>query len=410
MVQYRDVKPSETNDLVDLINYAFGLQAQRSLAKAYAETGDVLPSRHKVAVDETTGRLLAAVGIYPQDITVGDRTIHAVFLGCVCVHPRHRGEGHMRKLIDLWHGELQRDGRTDIMVLWGLRHRYAHFGYSPCGWNQTYSVNESDVKHALAGADATGITFRPMFTRDGDAELVVRLNDSRLVHAERPLNVIERIGSYLGSESIAIDRNNNTIGYLVRAAGDHADVRELALADPADAGAVSKAYLAALKPCGKHAIAVKVAPYEAELNARFAAFAEDMTANTVCRANIFNYANVLEAWLPVAARLWRLEPGRLSLVLDGQPVTVTVRDGAAGVAASDTRNALDAHDAVDSRAQVGAQTVTVERAADPDAPQLNKTDAQDLIMGTAARYRRDLPVAPAGWFPLPMSWYWPDLN
>lgn len=91
---------------------------------------------------------------------------------------------------------------------------------------------------------------------------------------------------------------------------------------------------------------------------------------------------MIEGYLSVAARLWHVESGRFSAVLDGQPVTVTVTGDA----------------------------VSVERQADEGSPRLSKMDAQELVMGMGARYRHDLPVAPAGWFPLPLCWYWPDLN
>lgn len=391
MTIYRDALPSEHDDIVDLINYAFGMQAQQSLAKAYGD-GEVLESRHKVAVDETTGRIEASVAVYPQTIHVGDGTLHAMFLGCVCVHPRFRGEGHMGRLIRMWHDELRAEGDVDLMVLWGLRHRYAYFGYAPCGYGYTYEINRSCVKHALAdpadprglaGRDPSRLSFRPLFTRDGDAGLAVRLNDVRLVHAERPLPLVDRIDSYLNSEAVAIDRDGGTIGYLVRATGDPSVVREIALADPADAGSVCARYLESLEPRGKSSFTVKVTPTDAALNERFAGFSETSTIGTVCRCLVFDYARLLECWLPVAARLWRLEPGRLSMTLGGQPVTIGVD---------------------------GDGSVRVARAADADAPSLSDADAQDLLMGLGARYRRDLPSAPAGWFPLPIDWYWPDLN
>ncbi|WP_163229496.1 GNAT family N-acetyltransferase [Bifidobacterium aerophilum] len=394
MTIYRDAKPEDTDEVVDLINYAFGMQAQKILAKAYAENGEVLESRHKVAVDETTGRIVAAVGVYPQTMHVAGKQLNAMFLGCVCVHPRHRGEGHMGKLIGMWHDELRAEGNTDLMVLWGLRHRYAYFGYTPCGYDYTYSVNQSCVKHALAGTDADGITFRTLFTKDGDAALADQLNRERLVYAERPLPVLERICTYLNSEAIAIDRDGESIGYLIRALADPSVVREIALVDPADSPAVSKAYLASLAACRKDAFTVRVSPTDVALNERFAAFSENTTIGCLCRCNVFDYATVLDAYLSAAARLWRLEPGRFSVVLDGQPVTVTVRDHTSD---GDDRTAV-------------RQSVTVERAADPDAPHLSHMDAQDLLLGMGARFRHDLPVAPAGWFPLAMCWYWPDLN
>ena len=93
---------------------------------------------------------------------------------------------------------------------------------------------------------------------------------------------------------------------------------------------------------------------------------------------IFDFANVLEAYLTLKQNTLGLTPGEFSAYLDGQPVTVRVTDAG----------------------------VCVERKALPGAVVLEKQQAQQLLLSDYGRYM-EVP-SPAGWFPLPVFWYTAD--
>ena len=93
---------------------------------------------------------------------------------------------------------------------------------------------------------------------------------------------------------------------------------------------------------------------------------------------IFDFANVLEAYLSLKQKTLGLALGEFSAVLDGQPVTVYADENG----------------------------VSVERTAKPGAAVLDKLQAQEFLL---SEYGRFMDVqAPVGWFPLPVFWYAAD--
>ena len=94
---------------------------------------------------------------------------------------------------------------------------------------------------------------------------------------------------------------------------------------------------------------------------------------------IFEFADVIEAMLTMKAETMGISDGTWSAVLEGQPVTVTVKDG----------------------------TVTVTGEAHPGADVLNREQAQELLLSPLASKGSKVPSEiwkniPSDWFPLPL--------
>lgn len=118
--------------------------------------------------------------------------------------------------------------------------------------------------------------------------------------------------------------------------------------------------------------------YDCILNKCIGRFAESYSECPSGMYQIFDFANVLEAYLTLKQRTLGLMPGEFSACLDGQPVTARVTENG----------------------------VRVERKALPGAVTLDKQQAQQLLLSGYGRYM-DVPV-PAGWFPLPVFWFTAD--
>ncbi|WHX49067.1 GNAT family N-acetyltransferase [Paenibacillus woosongensis] len=78
---------------------------------------------------------------------VCDDTLRACYLGTVSIHPRARGEGHMKALMDMWLEELR--NTCDMVVLYGQRQRYEYFGFTLGGVKFKYFVGGANVRHGL---------------------------------------------------------------------------------------------------------------------------------------------------------------------------------------------------------------------------------------------------------------------
>ena len=105
---------------------------------------------HRIAVDER-GKIRALIAVLREELEVGGKALQAGFVGTVSVHPKARGEGHMKVLMGEWVKEMRET--CDLAVLGGQRQRYEYFGFTRGGSQYKYSVNRSNIRHALKKTD-----------------------------------------------------------------------------------------------------------------------------------------------------------------------------------------------------------------------------------------------------------------
>nr|WP_170312292.1 GNAT family N-acetyltransferase [Paenibacillus sacheonensis] len=369
-MEYRKARPDEREAYIDLANYAFKIDFESIIPKAYGKDIDS-SSIHMVAADEQ-GRLRALVAVYPEPMNVGGIPLRAGYLGIVSVHPRARGEGHMKVLMNKWLEEAPQS--YDMLVLYGQRQRYEYFDFTLGGVRMKYSVGKDNARHALKHENEQGLSIRPLFEIDGAAAFARKLNEARPAHVQREEGQMALILSGLEQRPLGVLDGDRLIGYVV-ASKTGKEINELAMANTEDIPRAIKAYLA---HSGEDWISILAPEYETELNACLSRFAENYTIETSDMYHIIDFARVLEAYLTLKHRTQGLAPGEFSAVLDGQPVT----------------------------ARVDETGVTVERSAKPGAPELDKQQAQTLLLTPHGRYAAAR--VPAGWFPLPIFWYTAD--
>ncbi|AZN39016.1 GNAT family N-acetyltransferase [Paenibacillus albus] len=378
MWEYRMARPDEREEYIDLANYAFKIDAESLLPKMYSKDIDS-SGMHMVAADEK-GRLRAQVAVYPEPMQVGGFPLRVGYLGIVSVHPRARGEGHMKVLMNKWLEEAP--ASYDMLVLYGQRQRYEYFNFTLGGVKLKYSVGEVNARHALRDVSTEELSIRPLFEVEGAAAFAQQLNVNRPSYVQRNAQQMSDILTGLEQQPLGVLEKDKLIGYLV-ASKTGKEITELAMADAADIPRAVKAYLA---HSGADWIAVFAPEYETELNASLSSFAENYAVETSDMYHIVDFARVLEAYLKLKHQSIGLAPGEFSAVLNGQPIT----------------------------ARVDEKGVTVERSAKPGAVELDKKQAQTLLLTPHGRYMRMGAAAeagagiPAGWFPLPIFWYIAD--
>ena len=191
---------------------------------------------------------------------------------------------------------------------------------------------------------------------------------------ERPKEQIGSIVRNMGEKALAVLDNEKLTGYIL-VSGNGDTVYELGLLDAGIMEAVIKAYLAYT---GRDEIEIVASAYDKALNQCIGRFAESYCVEPSEMFQIFDFANVLEAYLSLKQKTLGLALGEFSAVLDGQPVTVCADENG----------------------------ISVERTAKLGAAVLDKHQAQELLL---SEYGRFMDVqAPAGWFPLPVFWYAAD--
>jgi len=350
MACYRNAEKNDYCEFIDLSNYVFGVDFEKVLPKTFNKNFD-FEKITKVAEDKN-GKLVAAVCVLPQQLTVGNFCLKANFLGGVAVHPRYRGENHMITLINMWLDEIK--GSCDISVLGGLRQRYEYFGYTPGGVQLEYLINIHNIKHALKDTESADISIKPLAEADGGFEFAAKFNNNKNVNVHRDVENTDKIMVCYRQHPFGVFENGNIIGYFTTSL-NREEISEFVLCSNKDTKRVLKAYFEFFKI---EKITVTVPEYETELNRELSDFAEEYKIAFNCNYNIFNFANVIRAYLELKNKSGRLSCGRFSAVMGGQPVTVTV----------------------------DVNGVLVENKADEDAFVMDKMEAQRLLLTNAGRY------------------------
>lgn len=88
------------------------------------------PPRHRWIVRDDAGRLVAHVAVHEKMIEVGVRGRPIGGIAEVCVHPDHRGRGHVRAMLSDIHAWLAAR-EIPYAVLFGDPRVYASSGYIP---------------------------------------------------------------------------------------------------------------------------------------------------------------------------------------------------------------------------------------------------------------------------------------
>ena len=370
MIIYRQAEKEEYKAIIELANEVFKLDFEKLLPKTFYKEGDV-HSITKVAQRED-GKLIAEVCVLPQEVTVGDIKLKSNYLGTVSVHENHRGEGHMKALMNICLEEMK--GKYDLSVLGGRRQRYEYFGYTYGGVQWEYTINIHNIRHALKDVDSSGISFVPMSGLKNSCEYIESFNNNRHVNTYRNSELIEKIVTSYHQTPVMVLENDKLIGYILTT-DNNLNITELALNNYADTKKVVKAFF---EKFGITKTVVMMPEYEMELHKEISDFAESYNTIPCCMFNIFDFAKVIKAFMTVKNSCQKLSYGRFSAIMDNQPVTITVDENG----------------------------VNVEKTADETAVVLSKMEAQKLLLTPFGRHMK-LNV-PADWFPMPLFWYVSD--
>lgn len=371
MAEYRRAKPEERTEFIDLANYVFGIDFESVLPKVYGQGVDS-SYLHMVAVDEQD-KMRALVAVLPELVHVCDTKLQTGYLGTVSVHPRARGEGHMKVLMNSWLEQLKADA-YDMIVLAGQRQRYEYFGFTSGGMKLKHTVTRDNVRHALKEVSEEGLSFYPLFEVEGALAFAQRLNTSRLAYVDRDAQLLPLILKTFHQNPIGVLKHGKLLGYLV-ANKEGNEISEMALEHPDDILYTVKAYMA---HHDMERITIYSPDYDTALNACLGELAESCVIEESDMYHIVDFANVLQGYLTLKHRTTGLPAGEFSAVMDGQPITVRVDESG----------------------------VAVERSARPGAVTLSEQQAQKLLLTQHSRYM-DV-GAPIGWFPLPLFWYKAD--
>ena len=249
--------PREKDEIVEFIDYVFS-KAHRPhdfaslLPKLYGEGGD--GAAHHFVVREE-GKLAATVLVYPVPMRIGNRELLTLGVGSVSTHPRARGRGYMRLLMDAVDARAKETGAA-FAVLGGLRQRYQYFGFDHGGYQLQGCFTPDNARHALKALDAADFEVMPM-TQAHVPQAVALLERQACFCARSREAYLDILRSW-NNEPFALLRGGDPIGFgALRRNEGSCRIAELLLEDEADFPAAMKLL------CARYgALNVCAAPWE----------------------------------------------------------------------------------------------------------------------------------------------------
>lgn len=249
--------PGEKEEIVEFIDYVFS-RAHRPhdfatlLPKLYGEHGDGA-AYHYVVREE--GKLAATVLVYPVPMHIGNRELLTLGVGSVSTHPRARGRGYMRLLMDAVDARARETGAA-FAVLGGQRQRYQYFGFDHGGYQLHGLFTPDNARHALGAVSAENYDVTPM--TQAHVPQAVALLERQPCFCKRGGEAYLDILRSWNNEPFALLRAGRPVGFgALRHNENSCHIAELLLEDEADSPAAMKQLSGR---CG--ALTVCAAPWE----------------------------------------------------------------------------------------------------------------------------------------------------
>lgn len=375
MVQFCRGSRQDKGDILDFANYVFS-QAhgphdfQKLLPKVYAEDADGERFHYLVKDD---GRIKAMVCVLPVEFKSGSQTLKAGMLGTVSVHPYSRGEGYMKKLMDMAVSDMKAEGYA-FSALGGQRQRYEYFGYEPCGAQLDFTVTATNVRHYLGKNQENGISFTEIQPEDGELlDMAFSLYQKRAITG-RKRDAFYRNCLSWQSTPYAVMKCGRAIGYLC-VSPDRARILEIELTEAGLAAQVLAEYFRYMK---MESVLIPLAPFEREKIGVLSKFCESYSIATNECFQIFDYRAVFQLLFEVKSRYENLKDGRFRLEIEGEtPLEI----------------------------QIEGSRVTVAKTDEIPDLMLSRRSAMGLLCSPIFGYGafgEERSRIPAGWFPLPL--------
>ena len=322
---YRTGTPAEREEIIDFANYVFS-QAHRPhdfktlLPKTYADDAPDFSDWHFLAVRD--GRIRALVSCRPTDLYLGGGKLSCGCVGTVSVHPYSRGEGHMKQLMAMMLEDCRRRG-YDMIFLGGQRQRYEYFGFESACMITDYYISAASVRHALGDADDSGIAFTEITEgMEKELDFAWELADRQALHGERPREDFLRIMHSWNSKLWLVTADGVPSGYVM------GNVSEIALTDEALLPRVIKAMI---RDGQNDGVTIPAAPHETERRKILERIFHSRSLHAGEMVNVLNWKNTLSVLLSFKASYMRLNDMRAELDIDGEKLTISVKDGVPAV-------------------------------------------------------------------------------
>jgi predicted N-acetyltransferase YhbS len=370
------------DEFIDFVNYVFHMNGKdndfyRVLPKLYKKECHPCESNY---VTLENGRIVAAVGSFPGQLSVCGTTLSYYGVGNVAVNPYSRSKGYMKKLMNMAVEDMLQED-VDFTLLTGRRNRYSYFSYEIAGRKYCLWMDESNVKHSKYAEGSKGYEFRKV--SEQDSEILGRISE---LQEKQPFHYIrsrEKTYDILMTWQpviYAIFEHEVFTGYLVLY--DNNTVKEILLEQPLKIREAVAAFVTKEK---KEGVTFELPEFQRNYIDALTELSENVSIQVGENFSVFHYDKVIEAFLKLKSLTDPLADGEVTLLIHGKR----------------------ADERIHIKVEGGQISVTqTEESADYE---FNHTEAMEFLFHSYSTLRNQAAQHIQTWFPLSIYIYPADL-
>lgn len=373
---------TEFDTLMSFLNNVFGFDAPNDggfaamLPNLYKK--EYKPWQNNI-IAHKNNEICAAVGLYYKNMKVMDKTLKVAGIGNVAVRKDCRGAGYMKKTME-WSLEDMKNNKADISFLGGDRHRYMYFSYDRGCIRCNITINETSLRHASVGMKLKNFNIIEV-TENNHRELddIHSLYSSQPVHIERPRESLFDTLRAWRSHPYAAYEDDRFAGYFVlKNVPIHVLEFQSVNEDDICSLAASALNLSDIHD-GQKTATFMFSEHEDKKIKQLLSLSETHHLSHGEQLSIFNFKNVIEAFLSLKSDYKRLQNGSLVLHIYGENkkerLKISIEENKVFVSPTDVEPHME----------------------------LTHLEAVRLLCSIYSEHRNALPLECADWFPLPIS-------
>lgn len=253
-------EPTDRAELLQFINQVFQEDFSEFMEKVYRNDRSNILSHHLI---KEKGKIVAALGIYPQTIHLGNNELSTGYIGSVSVAEDSRGQGYMRLLMQKARESMQQEGIV-LAMLGGRRNRYGFFNYELGGMHWKFTFEEENIRLSVGWKEAE--TWKIHLVSEQDSEYlkeIYSLYQKKRIWC-RSFSDFYVVCRTWKNQLFRLEHNGCFAGYMI-ANAELTQIPELAVIEPVTTEGLLSMIGACMLQNGKKAVVVRTNLWEPEM-------------------------------------------------------------------------------------------------------------------------------------------------
>ena len=377
------LKPGEIREFFDMRDLVYS----RTIFGTGFDSSTIFPAAYNMSrecadnhwIVKSEGRIVAGVGSIPSVMNFAGERISVGKITGVATDQREGGKGYMSAIMNEIRAYYKKEG-VMASCLTGERKRYRNFGYEKTGVSYNFQITKKNIKELPP--DTVNLSLREIERGDEEAiGFAKTLHDRDVVHFERGTDDFYNLMIHWYNKPYAATCADGSLaGYMILSK-DAKRIYEIFAKTPDLFEAMIKAAVGVFGD-----IALTLPPWRADDIRRIMRICENYTITNSGNWLINDWETIIRALMKAKTSYTDMHDGRLNLGIDGYGT----------LCMSVTSNA-----------------VSCALSNEPPDFTVDAFAAARLLCGHGSPvYTADIPKAVMpivlAWFPLPLSWPYPD--